>query len=261
MKGFIGVHRKLMQNAVWTDPNYLKLWMYCMFTASHKQHEILIGNQKVLLERGQFVTGRQSLADDMNRGVKPKQRLNELTWFRYLKNLEKWEMLNIKSNNKFSVVTVDKYDYYQSSLKQTEHQTEQQMNIKRTTDEQQLNTNNNVNNVDKGKNEIKDTIPFVDIIDYLNLKAGKNYKPTGKKTKSLIKTRWDEKFQLEDFQTVIDKKVAEWNETEMEKYLRPETLFGPKFEGYLNQKTTDTKINIGTHNKKNDPFGGINVDE
>lgn len=149
MNGFIGVHRKLMQNAVWTDPNYLKLWMYCMFKASHTQHEQLVGNQKVLLERGQFVTGRQALEMDMNKGVKPKQRLNELTWFRYLKNLEKWEMLNIKSNNKYSLVTVANYDFYQASLKKDEQQTEHQLNNKRTTDEQQMNTNNNVNNVKK----------------------------------------------------------------------------------------------------------------
>jgi hypothetical protein len=155
MKGFIGVHRKLMQNAVWTDPNYLKLWMYCMFKASHKPHEQLVGNQKVQLEKGQFVTGREVLAEEMNRGVKPKQRLNDLTWFRYLKNLEKWEMLNIKSNNKFSVVTVANYEFYQGSLKKDEQQPEQQMNNKRTTDEQQMNTNNNVN---KGNNDKKKDI-------------------------------------------------------------------------------------------------------
>lgn len=74
-----------------------------------------------------------------------------------------------------------------------------------------------------------------EIIDYLNLKAGTAYRTTTKKTKTLIKARLDEGFSLDDFRTVIDKKTREWKGTDMEKYLRPETLFGTKFEGYLNQ--------------------------
>lgn len=149
MKGFISLHRKLMENAIWCDANYLKLWIYCLFKASHKEHEHLVGNQMVKLQRGQFVTGRNILADDMNRGVKPKQQLDKLTWFRYLKNLETWGMLNIKTTNKYSLVTIDKYDTYQDVFNKDEPQTEQQLNIKRTSNEQQMNTNNNVN---KGNN-------------------------------------------------------------------------------------------------------------
>ena len=73
------------------------------------------------------------------------------------------------------------------------------------------------------------------IIEYLNSKTGKAYKSTTKKTQSLIKSRLDEGFNEEEFFKVIDNKVAEWKGTEYEKYLRPETLFGNKFEGYLNQ--------------------------
>jgi hypothetical protein len=150
MQGFISLHRKLMENPIWGDPNYLKLWIYCLFKASHQEHDQLIGNQVIKLERGQFPTGRFSLTEDMNKGVKPKQRLDDLTWWRYLKNLEKMGMLNIKTTNKFSVVTIDKYDFYQSVFNKGEQQTEQQMNNKRTTDEQQMNTNNNGNKGNKG---------------------------------------------------------------------------------------------------------------
>lgn len=150
-QGFIGLHRKLMDNPVWADPNYLKLWIYCLFKASHKAHDQLIGNQIVKLERGQFITGRFSLSEDFNKGVKPKQRVNDLTLWRYLNNLEKFEMLNIKTTNKYSVVTIVNYDVYQVIGTKDEQQSEHQMNNKRTTNEQQMNTNNNVNNV---KNEI-----------------------------------------------------------------------------------------------------------
>lgn len=75
------------------------------------------------------------------------------------------------------------------------------------------------------------------IINYLNEKTGKHYKHTTNKTQTVIKARWNEGFTEDDFKKVIDNKVAEWKGTDMEKFLRPETLFGTKFEGYLNQKT------------------------
>ena len=86
-----------------------------------------------------------------------------------------------------------------------------------------------------------DTIPYLEIVNYLNLKASTKYKATGNKTKDCIKARYNEKFTLEDFKKVIDIKTKEWLKTEWEKFLRPETLFSNKFEGYLNQKTTSSK--------------------
>ena len=53
--------------------------------------------------------------------------------------------------------------------------------------------------------------------------------------------RLNEGYSLDDFKQVIEKKVNEWKGTEMEKYLRPETLFGTKFENYLNQKIAKKK--------------------
>ena len=74
------------------------------------------------------------------------------------------------------------------------------------------------------------------IVDCLNRVAGTHYKANTSKTKSLIQARMNEGFSLEDFYTVIDKKVREWGKDgEMCKFLRPETLFGTKFESYLNQ--------------------------
>ena len=80
---------------------------------------------------------------------------------------------------------------------------------------------------------------YISIVSYLNEKAGTKYKATTDKTKKAIHARLSEGFTVEDFKTVIDKKCAEWiGDSKMEKYLRPETLFGTKFEGYLNAKTT-----------------------
>jgi len=81
------------------------------------------------------------------------------------------------------------------------------------------------------------TIPYVEIINYLNDATGKKYRPFTGKTKTCIKARWKEGFRLDDFKKVIDTKTSEWkNNSKMSQYLRPETLFGNKFEGYLNQQ-------------------------
>ena len=85
-------------------------------------------------------------------------------------------------------------------------------------------------------NDMRSVI-YKDTVDYLNDKAGTQYKHSSKKTRSLIDARIKDGFQFKDFKTVINNKTKEWLNTEMAKYLRPETLFGTKFESYLNQKT------------------------
>lgn len=82
-------------------------------------------------------------------------------------------------------------------------------------------------------------IPYEKIIDYLNRKTNSHYRPTSKATKRLIKARYNDGFTDADFKTVIDKKCTEWlQDANMAQYLRPETLFGTKFEAYLNQPDT-----------------------
>jgi len=76
-----------------------------------------------------------------------------------------------------------------------------------------------------------------EVVDYLNQKLGTRYKYDSKNTVPHIKARVNEGFTVDDFKVVIDKKFSDWKETKWEKYLRPETLFGTKFEGYLNEKS------------------------
>jgi predicted phage replisome organizer/uncharacterized phage protein (TIGR02220 family) len=83
----------------------------------------------------------------------------------------------------------------------------------------------------------KENIPYKDIVEYLNNKTSSKYKSSTGKTKDSIKARWNEGFRLDDFKRVIDIKCREWlHDDKMNKFLRPETLFGTKFESYLNQK-------------------------
>ena len=75
-----------------------------------------------------------------------------------------------------------------------------------------------------------------EVIEYLNQVANKNYKPTTKETKKHVYARINEGFTLDDFKKVIDTKTEQWQyDNKFKAYLRPQTLFGPKFESYLNE--------------------------
>jgi len=108
--------------------------------------------------------------------------------------------------------------------------------ISRPMGEQWENNGKTINklNINETKPE-KDIIPFREIISALNEATGASYKSSTKKNQELIQARWNEGFRLPDFLTVIRKKVAQWKGTDSEQYLRPITLFGTKFESYLNQ--------------------------
>lgn len=85
---------------------------------------------------------------------------------------------------------------------------------------------------------VSDTVSNTDIIfniiSYLNKKLNSKYRVQNKVTQKHINARIKEGFTLDDFKTVIDKKYDEWHGSDMQQYLRPETLFGTKFESYLN---------------------------
>lgn len=93
--------------------------------------------------------------------------------------------------------------------------------------------------------EEENNIPYREIIDYLNSIIGSTYKHSTGKTKECIHARWQEGFRLEDFKKVIDNKNTTWNkepkqgERDMREFLRPITLFGTKFESYLNEKVSN----------------------
>ena len=106
-------------------------------------------------------------------------------------------------------------------------------------------------NVDSEPKQKSQKIPYEKIIDYLNRKTNSHYRPTSKATRRLIKARYNEGFTDIDFKSVIDKKCAEWlQDGNMVQYLRPETLFGTKFEAYLNQPDTGP---IPRNNFRNKP--------
>ena len=101
-----------------------------------------------------------------------------------------------------------------------------------------------------------DDIPYKEIIDYLNEKTNSQFRNSTKKTQTLIKARFAEGFNLEDFKKVIDTKATEWlNDSKMSKFLRPETIFGTKFESYLNQKSINNRTEYNPNAEIDEELG------
>ena len=83
----------------------------------------------------------------------------------------------------------------------------------------------------------KERYDLVSVIQYLNSKTDKNFRSVESNNRH-IRARYKEGYTLEDFKKVVDVMCKQWGkDKKMKSYLRPETLFGSKFDGYLNQTT------------------------
>lgn len=130
-EGWLKLYRQITESAVFDNPKVLKVWIWCLCKASHKKHEVMVGNQIVLLQEGQFVFGRKKAAEILN--------INERSVYDYMKLLEKLNMIAMTSNNKFTIVSIEKWAFYQQSIGDNQQQTDSNM----TTNQHQNHTNKN----------------------------------------------------------------------------------------------------------------------
>ncbi|MEK5415858.1 hypothetical protein [Paenibacillus sp. FSL L8-0708] len=155
-KGWIKLHRKILENPIFNDMQLYRLWSICLLEASYKEREQTIGRQTILLQPGQFVTGRFDIQELYNRGLKEREKAKgEKTVFRWLEHLERRGFLTINKTNKYSIVTIGNWELYQSDDELIDHQNDQEKTIKRPTNDQQMTTNKKVK---KEKNDKKKDI-------------------------------------------------------------------------------------------------------
>lgn len=235
MEGWIKLHRKMLENPiVCKDADYLAVWVYLLLKASHGICPMVFKGEKIMLQPGQLITGRLKIAADLS--------VNESKVKRILNAFKTDQQIDQQASNKNSLITILNWDSYQKS----DQQNGQQMTSERPASDQQVTTNKNVKNEKNEKNVENKTsntpaaddsrYQYKEIVEYLNMRTGKSFKVGSKDTRRLIRARVNDGFTLDDFKRVIDIKSAEWKGMDMDKYLRPATLFGTNFEGYLNQK-------------------------
>lgn len=225
-QGWVKLYRNILDNTIWVnstmEQKIILITLLCM--ANHEPKKWEFGNDVYTVQPGQFITSLP--------GIVKKCNCKEITIQKVRTALERFEKLGFltdKSTNKNRLVTIVNWGVYQS----TDNEVNSQNNRHLTGTQQALNRHLTPNKKERNK-EYKNYIIY--IVEYLNEKAGTAYKSTTQKTISLINARLNEGFTVNDFEKVIDNKVRDWKGDEkMQRYLRPETLFGTKFESYLNE--------------------------
>lgn len=234
-RGWISIHRKIREcDLIWDDKPFSRgqAWIDLLLTVNHEDREIMFNGNYTVIHRGETLTSLTKLADRWGWSRKKTTK--------FLNELKMAQMLDIKSTNRSTTVTVINYDVYQN----VGTAKEPQKNRQGTAEEPQRNTNNNILITNNKKDILSPEIE--EVVSYLNQKAGKGYKATSANTKKHISGRLNEGYSVEDFKRVIDIKCNQWlGDSKMEAYLRPETLFAPShFESYLNEAPAPKPIPI-----------------
>jgi DNA-binding transcriptional regulator YhcF (GntR family) len=136
--GYIKIYRKMLENPIiMKDSDHLAVWVYLLMEATHKEIDVMFGKERKKLVAGQLITGRNKIANEL--------RVNSSKIQRILDEFEKDGQIEQQANNKCRLITIPKWGEYQKS--------EQQVNNKRTTSEQQVNTIQEYKECKNNKNE------------------------------------------------------------------------------------------------------------
>jgi|ERR1044072_393828 hypothetical protein len=127
--GWIKLHRKMLKNpVVMKDGDHLAVWVYLLLNATRVVHNSIFDGKKVELQPGQLIIGRRRIGSDMG--------IHESKVQRILKCFESEHLFKQQTSSKSRLISILKWKEYQIS----EQVSEQQVNNKRTTSEQQANT-------------------------------------------------------------------------------------------------------------------------
>lgn len=238
---YIKLSRKLLEWEWYTDVNTCRLFIHMLLKANWKDGRF----QGADVPRGSFVSSISRLALETG--------LSEMQVRTALKHLKATGEVTGCQQAKFTVFTVNNYNKYQADnrvITEVQQPCNREVTGEQQADNTRVTTIEEKKEVKKGRMEEGKKVdhmssctsadrtpeyPYKAVIDYLNTKMGTSYRASSKDTQKHIRARFQEGYTLIDFEKVIDKKVREWKGTEFEKFLRPSTLFGSKFENYLNQ--------------------------
>lgn len=207
--GFVTMPRSITSWRWYHNANTFRVFFHLIISANYTDHDF----EGITVHRGQVVTSRKSLATEL--------KLSEREIRTALTHLKTTNDIAIETTTKFSIITVNSFDDYQGATNTSTNE--------RPSSDQRATTPKELKN-----NKYIVSSEIAEIVAYLNDKLGTRYKPTTANTKKHITARLNEGYTVSDFRAVIDSKVQEWRDTEYRKYLRPDTLFGAKFESYLN---------------------------
>lgn len=134
--GWIKIHRKLLENPIiMKDADHLAVWVYLLLNATHAEYPALFKGQKIILQPGQLIAGRKSIASKLD--------VNESKVRRILDCFESDQQIDRQRSNQNTLITLTNWEKYQLC----DQQINQQMTNQRPTNDQPPTTNKNVKNV------------------------------------------------------------------------------------------------------------------
>lgn len=215
LSGFIRLYRSISNKGWYRKSEYVHLWVHILIKANHSGREIFFNGKNIKINQGEFITGRKQLQEETG--------INESKIERILNFFEKSEQqIEQQKTTKNRLIRVLNWENYQTK-KIKEQQFEQQVNNKRTTTEQQLNTNNKLKELNNDNNEISKVSVGVDFDFFWN-----DYdKKVGDKIK--IKKKWD-KLSENDQNLILDH-IPQY------KISQPDKAYRKNPETYLNNKS------------------------
>ncbi len=242
--GWIKVYRQLVSHWLWRSERFTRgqAWIDLLLSANHRDRQIRLGNQLITVKRGQVLVSQRQLVSRWG------WARNTIARFLGVLKLDKMLSHEVSHGPEggYTLITILNYERYQGSDEEViEHGLSHDLSDGRDTLGTRLEPYSRIKEgkKDKKRNIVGQTRPDASLngfiseaIQYLNERTGMSYRFTTKATIRHLTARVREGFTIEDVKLVIDCKVAGWlNDPKMFGYLRPETLFGPKFEGYLNE--------------------------
>ena len=155
--GWVSLHRKILDNPIFADSQLVHLFIYLLLKANHKPKEFLFNGSVIRVEKGSLITGLKQLSSALN--------IPQSTIYRKLNTLRKWNIIETKTENKFTLVVICKYSSYQVGYETNG----KQMENKWKTNGKQMETNNNNNNVNNYNKEehLAEKTPARDFIEII----------------------------------------------------------------------------------------------
>ncbi len=244
MAGWIKLYRELGDKPIWLEStsDQRSVLMALLMMVNYEPNKWEWQGKQYECMPGQVITSLPKIAERAGKGVSIQNVRTAL------KRFEKLGFLTDESTNKNRLITIVNWAIYQGSDDEPNRQTNRQLTGNQQAANRQLTAIKNIRTKEDKNKEVKDIveqeldpIPYREIIDYLNQKAGKNFKHSAAGNKKVIKARWNEGCKLDQFKRVIDIKCQDWlNDENMNQYLQPSTLFGNKFDQYLNQRKSNS---------------------
>lgn len=227
------VQEKWIANA---PPHIREIWDFILLKANYKDHGSI--------KRGQLLITYK----DIQEGLAWFVGYRKETYRKHhceiaMKALVRERMIDTTKTTRGIIITVLNYNKYQDPKNYecySEHYNETTMKLQPTDTirEEREEREERKEDIVGQEPRQREKIPYSDIVSLLNEKAGTGFKASTQSTKSHIRARWAEGFRVDDFKAVIEHKTDEWKtDAKMCEFLRPVTLFGTKFESYLQSAT------------------------